>query len=370
MSDTVRLGIIGAGSIALRGHFPHLTMDDVSDRVRITAVCDPVLERAEAAAAKYGVPHAYRTAEELLAANIVDAVSICSPIGYHFEQGMQAVDHGVHVHFNKTMTTTVDEADQLIAAADAKGVKLVASPGEMLRPRHQKIKQLIDDGALGQLTWAVTGAAFGTYHEDEARVRGGDDPLTNINPAWYFRRPGGGPLYDMTVYGLHAMTGILGPARRVTGFSGVRVHERPFKDQMLPTDMDDNTLMVLDFGDAFFGFVYGVAAGGLPNMGRPLIFGTEGVINGSNINGQPIEYAGKELDDEYGMNGSLPHGFGKHKEMEESHVYEDVMQLVDWILDDTPTVATAEHARHVIEIFDAAYRSAETGAAQELRTTF
>ena len=105
MSDTVRLGIIGAGSIALRGHFPHLTMDDVSDRVRITAVCDPVLERAEAAAAKYDVLHAYRTAEELLAANIVDAVSICSPIGYHFEQGMLAVNHGVHVHFNKTMYT-------------------------------------------------------------------------------------------------------------------------------------------------------------------------------------------------------------------------------------------------------------------------
>jgi predicted dehydrogenase len=56
--------------------------------------------------------------------------------------------------------------------------------------------------------------------------------------------------------------------------------------------------------------------------------------------------------------------------MEESHVYEDVMQLVDWIRDDIPTVATAEHARHVIEIFDAAYSSATSGQAQELRTTF
>ena len=39
------LHIVGAGSIALRCHFPHLTMDDVADRVQITAVCDPVLER-------------------------------------------------------------------------------------------------------------------------------------------------------------------------------------------------------------------------------------------------------------------------------------------------------------------------------------
>ncbi|HHY57846.1 MAG TPA: hypothetical protein GYA08_20690 [Chloroflexi bacterium] len=174
----------------------------------------------------------------------------------------------------------------------------------------------------------------------------------------------------MTVYGLHAMTGILGPARRVTAFSGVRVHEREFRGQLLPTDMDDNTLMVLDFGDAFFAFVYGVAAGNLPNMGRPLIFGTQGVINGATLNGQPIEYPGMDLDAEFGMNGSLPHVVGAHRKMEEAHVYEDVMQLVDWILDDKPTVATAEHARHVIEIFDAAYRSASSGQAQTLNTVF
>jgi predicted dehydrogenase len=370
MHEPIRLGIVGAGSIALRGLFPHLTMEDVRDRVRITAVCDPVLERAQAAAAKFGVPAAYATMEELLAAGDVDAVSLCSPIGVHYEQGMAAVAAGVHVHFNKSMTTTVDEADRLIAAAAAKGVKLVSSPGEMLRPRHQKIKQMIDEGALGRLTWAVTGAAFGTYHEDESSVRSGSDPLTNINPAWYFRKPGGGPLYDMTVYGLHALTGILGAAKRVTAFSGVRIHERPFQGQMLPTDMDDNTLMVLDFGDALFGFVYGVAAGGLPNMGRPLIFGTGGVINGSQVNGQPIEYPGMELDAQYGMNGSLPHVVGKHREMEEAHVYEDVMQLVDWLREDKPSVASAEHARHVVEIFDAAYRSAQSGEAVDLRTTF
>jgi predicted dehydrogenase len=134
--------------------------------------------------------------------------------------------------------------------------------------------------------------------------------------------------------------------------------------------MDDNTLMVLDFGDAFYAFVYGVAAGGLPGMGRPLIFGDRGVVNGSLLNGQAITYPGMELDEQYGLNGSLPHVVGQHRAMEEAHVYEDVMQLIDWIRDDTPTLATAEHARHVVEIFDAAYRSAESGQAQALRTTF
>ena len=46
------------------------------------------------------------------------------------------------------------------------------------------------------------------------------------------------------------------------------------------------------------------------------------------------------------------------------------MQLVDWIREDKPSPVTAEHARHVIDIIEAAYRSAETGQAQELTTSF
>lgn len=370
MSEILRIGVVGTGSISVRGILPHLTMEDVQDRVRVTAVCDPVYERAQAAAERFGVPHAFREMGELLASGQVDAVSIASPIGLHYEQGKLAIEHGVHVHFNKTMTTTVDEADDLITRAAQQGVKLVSCPGQMLRPVFQRYRELIQEGALGRLTWATTGAAFGNYHENE-RVRGGSDPLSNINPAWYFRRPGGGPLYDMTVYGLHALTGVLGAARRVTAMSGVRVHEREFRGDMLPTDMDDNTFIVLDFGDSLFAFVYGAAAGGIPNTWGPMIMGTKGVLANGLLNNTPIDFPGRELEEQSkNANASLPHVVGKHREVEEAHVYEDVMQLVDWVLFDKPTIASAEHARHVIEIFDAAYRSAASGQAQTLRTTF
>ena len=66
----------------------------------------------------------------------------------------------------------------------------------------------------------------------------------------------------------------------------------------------------------------------------------------------------------------MPHVVGPHRDIGEQHVYEDIMQLVDWIREDRPSPVTAEHARHVIDIIESAYRAAETGQTQALRTTF
>jgi predicted dehydrogenase len=371
----VRIGVVGAGSIAVRGILPHLSQDDLKDRVRLAAVCDPVPGRADAAAERFGVERAFATYEELLERGDVDAVSIASPIGLHYEQGRQALSAGKHIHFNKTMTTTVAEATNLIDTARAKGLKIVASPGEMLRPHNQYIRDVIKEGQLGILAWAAAGAAFGTYHEQE-RVRQGDDVLSNIDPSWYYRKPGGGPLYDMTVYALHGMTGVLGPAKRVTSLSGVRIKEREFRGRMVPSDADDNTLILLDFGDNLFALQYGMAAGRLTDGFGGSYFGTKGSIVGLKLNGEPLPYPGREIAEaaprgiNQGNQWLLSHVVGPHREIEEQHVYEDVMQLVDWVRNDKPTIVTAEHARHVVDIIESAYRSAETGQAQTLTTTF
>jgi predicted dehydrogenase len=370
-SDVVRMGVVGAGSISVRGILPHLAIQDVHDRVRLQAVCDPVLGRAEAAAERFGIPYAFTEYEALLERGEVDAVTIASPIGLHYQQGKQALEAGKHVHFNKTMTTTVDEADDLIETAKARGLKIVASPGEMLRPHNQRIRELIQEGALGTLAWAACGAAFGTYHEKE-QVRQGEDVLSNIDPSWYYRKPGGGPLYDMTVYALHTLTGILGPAKRVTAMSGVRIQEREFRGQMVPCDADDNTLILIDFGDSLFALAYGAAAGRVTEGFAPSFFGTNGTITGVKLNGEPIDYPGRELaeSDRSSRQWLLPHVTGEHRQIGEAHVYEDIMQLVDWVREGKPTIVTAEHARHVVDIIECAYRAAETGQTQELRTAF
>jgi predicted dehydrogenase len=66
----------------------------------------------------------------------------------------------------------------------------------------------------------------------------------------------------------------------------------------------------------------------------------------------------------------LPHVVGSHRDIDESHVFEDIMQLVDWVLHGTPTPVTSAHARHIIDIIESGYRAAQTGIRQELTTSF
>ena len=118
----------GCGSVSQRGLLPHLSQDDIKDRGELAAVMDVVAERAEATATKFGARLWFDDYDEMLASDI-DAVVIASPIGYHYEQGMKAIRAGKHVHFNKTMTTTRAEADEIIRAAqDARADAVAREP--------------------------------------------------------------------------------------------------------------------------------------------------------------------------------------------------------------------------------------------------
>ncbi len=376
-ADPLRIGVVGVGALALRGILPHLTQADVGDRVVVTALCDPVTERLQAAAERFGVRETFSDLRELLAADVVDAVTIASPIGLHYEHARLAVKAGKHVHVNKTMTTTVAEADALIALARERDLRVVASPGEILRPQISRTRELIEDGAIGRLSWAICGTPFESYHEADEPERRGEVGGTPIDPGWYFRKPGGGPLYDMTVYALHQLTGVLGPACRVTALSGVLVPERSFLGRRIATEADDNTIILLDFGESVFAIGFGTVAGALTDQfGAALYFGTRGTIEGVLLNGEPFEFTGRELtadappSDWDAQMRVLPHVTGVHRELPEAHVFEDVMQLVRWVEEGVPSPVTAEHARHVIDIIESAYRAAQSGTTQKLATTF
>jgi predicted dehydrogenase len=371
------MGLVGVGALALRAILPHLTQPDLSDRVVVSAVCDPVAERAHGAADRFGVASVFTSVEEMLGSGGVDAVTIASPIGLHFDHCRLALDAGVHVHVNKTLSTTVAEADTLIALARHRDLRLVASPGEVLRPQVRRTRELISSGAIGDVAWAICGGAFETYHESDEPERLHAPGGLSINPAWYFRKPGGGPMYDITVYALHQLTSVLGPALRVTALSGIRVPYRDFAGERIPTEADDNTILLLDFGDGVLAVAFGTAAGAVSEQfGAGIYFGTRGTIDGILLNGEPFDFPGREatlhgpISDWDAQMCVLEHVVGPHRKIPEAHVFEDIMQLVRWVLDDVPSAVTAEHARHVVDIIESGYRSAATSSTESLSTTF
>ena len=66
----------------------------------------------------------------------------------------------------------------------------------------------------------------------------------------------------------------------------------------------------------------------------------------------------------------LQHVTGPHTTIQESHVYNDIMHMVDCLQHGTAPVPTAEHARHVVEVIERAYIAARTGQTQDVTSTF
>ncbi|MBN1402763.1 MAG: Gfo/Idh/MocA family oxidoreductase [Anaerolineae bacterium] len=364
----LKLGLAGCGSVSQRGLLPNLTQEDTRQMALLHAVMDPVPGRAEATAAKFGAPLWFEDYDALLASDI-DAVVIASPIGVHYEQAIKAVAAGKHLHLNKTMTTTKAEADEVIEAAARAGLVIVASPGNCRTAPFRRMREIIAAGEIGRVYWAETGTA-GAGHEFES-FRAGDDVLSNVNPAWYYQRPGGGPMYDMCVYALHNITAVLGPAQRVTGFSGIGLPEREFKGERIQVEMDDNTHLVLDFGDDVYCLVFGTNSfsGPARAFASAYFSGSAGAMLMDRQGLQVWTRSAPEGRSEE-LGRDMPFVTGPHLELPERHVYADIMHMVDCVRNDKPPVVTAEHARHVIEIIELGYQAATSGQTQTLTTSF
>jgi predicted dehydrogenase len=89
--------------------------------------------------------------EELLAADDVDAVVIATPVPTHYPLARAALEAGKHVFVEKPPAMQVAEMEELIGLAEASG--LVLMPGHLLlyHPAVQKLKELVDDGELGEV---------------------------------------------------------------------------------------------------------------------------------------------------------------------------------------------------------------------------
>jgi len=373
MDDRVlKIGIVGVGNIATApkvGYIPNLLR--LPEKVQIVAVADMLLERAQSVAQQYGIPHAYASVEAMLEQADLDAVVNLTNIPAHAATSLKVLQAGKHCVSEKPIATSMADADVLVNTARANNLMFVCAPIVAILPIEIEVRNLISSGAIGKVAFARVRSSHG----------GPASWAFPTDPSWFYHM-GAGPLFDMGVYGIHTITALLGPAKRVVAFSGITEPQRtiiagPFKGKQIDVTADDNTLLMLDFGESTFAFVDGTYNVNAAKSPRLEIFGRTGTIS---INDYPAIGDGAPAYQIYRVNPDAGPGTWsdsdatKLKEAEQHYeTYYNacvVEHLVDCLRTGQAPVLSAEHARHALEIMQMALESARTGQAIELRTTF
>ena len=149
MAEVLHVGILGGGNIS----DTHARAASGIAGVRIAAVAGQNQDRARALAARHGAVLCADT-DALLRYRPLDLVLIGSPSGLHAEQGIAAAGQGLHVLTEKPIDVSVARADALIAACDAASVNLGLFFQDRFAPGLVRLRQAIDNGALGRLLLA------------------------------------------------------------------------------------------------------------------------------------------------------------------------------------------------------------------------
>jgi predicted dehydrogenase len=204
----IRVGVVGSGFWAGMVHLPALQR--VPD-FEVIGVASAHFANAQATAAKFRLPSAYRDYFELLQDPSIDVVDICAPNYLHAEITLAAFERGKDVICIKPLATSLDDAIKMVDAAESSGRKLFYAENVPFIPALCRLKELAVAGVYGQIFRVKACQGIGRLHADWF-----SDPCQS----------GGGCIIDMAVHGLSFLQWFAGEneAVRVTTEAGTFVH--------------------------------------------------------------------------------------------------------------------------------------------------
>jgi len=298
-NDRIRVGAIGTGG---RCQYLMQVLNQVGGN-EIVAVCDVYEPRRQEARQKFA-PGASETGDHraVLERPDIDAVVIGTPDHWHVPITIDACKAGKDVYCEKPVTHALAESEPLIAAVREN--KRVVQTGTQQRSwaHYMQAKQLIDDGALGQVTFirtywyqnhlhAAQGGDFDTSKLDWKRFLGSASPRPfdadqYANWRWYWDF-GGGAMTDLFIHWVdvaHWITGEDTPDRATATGVTALIKQRQTPDTMSAALRYPSA--VVEFDSALLGYIEG---GGL------MIRGTKGAMrlhrNGFEIYGEIPRYS-------------------------------------------------------------------------------
>ncbi len=346
----LRVGHIGCGSVS-RAYLPSLKE---APFIELVSTCDIIEDRARKAAETHKIPHFYPNIDAMLAGPKFDLLVNTTSMPSHFPVNKKALEAGCNVWSEKPMALDVKDARSLLDLAKARGVQIWVAPTCVASPQFAFMSRAIQSGRIGRVT-----AGHGTY--------GHGGPTWS---AWFYEK-GGGSLYDLGVYNVTTLTGLLGPVKEVVGMTAILNKTRKVEDKgEVDVTADENTMLIMNHGNGILshvqtGFVY-YEAERAPSRERKLysvdVMGTKGAMH---IQGWDWSPAAVDVATE-------GHAI-LQPECKDKWPYEWVggaRYVARCLLTGEKSLITAEHGLHVLEVMNACHESQATGRRVAVESTF
>ncbi len=349
MGKNYGFGIIGAGMIAS----VHARALREIPGTSLVGVYSTTLQKREAFASKESC-RAFNSLEEMLADPAIDIVCICTPSGAHQDPALACIAAGKHCLIEKPLEVTLEKCDRIIAAADAKGVKVgVVFPSRFYEQAMQ-LKKAVEASKFGDI---VLGDAYVKWHRSEAYYK---------SNAWRgtWELDGGGALMNQGIHSVDLLQWYMGPVKRVQAFRANRRHKE--------IAVEDTVVASLEFENGALGNITCSTAIFPGELKRIEINGTTGtaVLQESNLIRWELQEmtAADEAIRELSQQSGLSHGGGASNPADISFKghqlqIEDLIHAIN--TNETPLVDGRE-GRKAVEIVLAVYQSAATGQPVEL----
>ena len=214
--NTVGLAIIGSTGVIGRVHIDAIAQLDSCRLVGINARTQPPLRQQ---AAELGVT-AYPTLDDALSDPSVDAIVIATPHRSHAEITENAARAGKHVLVEKPMSVTLSEADRMIEVCRDASVKLGVLFNNRFRPEALKMRELVEQGAIGEIYRVSMSSAM---------IRS-QDYYDRLDWRGKWLAEGGGALLNQGIHAIDLMQWVGGLPTSVMGIVSTRRHDIEVED--------------------------------------------------------------------------------------------------------------------------------------------
>ncbi|NOU64386.1 gfo/Idh/MocA family oxidoreductase [Paenibacillus sp. LMG 31461] len=331
----IKVAVIGCGSISKHRHIPEYANNS---NVELVAFVDPIIERAQHYAELHG-GKAYSNYVDMLKAEKVDAVSVCTPNYLHAEISIAAANAGAHVLVEKPMATTAAESEAMIEAAKKNGVFLMVGHNQRLMPPHVKAKEILESGKLGKVLTFRT--SFGHPGPEGWSIDGRE--------SWFFRKEEAimGAMGDLGVHKSDLIRWLLADeVAQVAAFVGT-LHKEG-------TDVDDNATCLLRMRSGATGSLVASWTYYKGQDNSTVLWCENGVIK---IDTDPNDQVIVEL-----RNGTIErYKVGQVATNEKQTSSGVISEFVTSILDNKPPRISGEEGYQALKVILAAFESEATG---------